>query len=370
MSDDQDTPTPPPPWGKDPFSDTSAPSPEPSEATRRKHRAQPSMLFVGFLSASLGAALAFAGLWFFSNAGRNAPATTSTTVAATATADPSPPVTIPTVGRDPLVTVTNGATTVGGIAVSDGGHFAIPATEQVTEFAVTTVDGRTCAASLVGTDQTSGVTIVSCPELRITGMIPSTATDTWLTTDATIRSQEPIAAIAVDQRFVNSQGDRIFGLIELDAAVPAGTAIVDADGSVVALVLDDLYRNNSATPGSELSVVTAALPASLLQRIADDIIADGHASYGGLGVEVIDWVRPGSLEADGALVLSVIDQQGLLLVGDIILSIEGRPVLSADGLVSLLRFYRGGETISISVSRASTEVDLEVALGELSEHNP
>ncbi len=361
-------PPPSQPLGKDPFSE-SPPSTRKPEPLHGKRRAQPSMLFIGVLSAALGAALAFVGLWFISSPRISPEAATTTTREFTTTSATAPLVAAEPIGRQPLVAVTSQSGAIGGIALT-GGNFAIPATLDAGPFDVMTIDGSTCSADWVATDEISHVTVISCTELDIAPMNPSRLLDTWMATDAFSADQRPIAPLAFDQRFVDNQGNRVYGLIELTDTVPAGSAVVAADGGIVGLVLLDLFRDNSATPGAELSAVPAMLPANLLERIGEDIAANGHVSYGDLGVEVVDWIRPGSLDPEGAQVWSVVDQQSSLRSGDIILSINGQPIGSADSLVSLLRFYRGGDTISITVSRASTETTIEVLLNELSERNP
>ena len=192
----------------------------------------------------------------------------------------------------------------------------------------------------------------------------------WLATDASSSTQHPLASTALDQRLSDALGNRIYGLIEFADALPAGTAIVSSDGNVVAMVLADLYRNASATPGADLVPVTAGLPAGMLQRVVDDMTNLGYVSYGDLNVEVIDSVRPGSLDPNGALIWSVINPESPLKKDDLIMSVDNTPILGADDLVSLLRFYRGGDTISITVSRDATEVTMDITLGELAERNP
>ena len=51
-------------------------------------------------------------------------------------------------------------------------------------------------------------------------------------------------------------------------------------------------------------------------------------------------------------------------VGDIIQSVDGRPVVTMDGLVVRLRFYRVGDVANLQISRGGEPVQVDLELLE------
>ncbi|HUP42804.1 MAG TPA: PDZ domain-containing protein, partial [Thermoanaerobaculia bacterium] len=58
------------------------------------------------------------------------------------------------------------------------------------------------------------------------------------------------------------------------------------------------------------------------------------------------------------------DRQGRILLGDVIVAVEGQPVASPNDVFLLLERRRAGETVTVTVARDGRRRDLEVTLGE------
>ncbi|HEX4684781.1 MAG TPA: S1C family serine protease [Gemmatimonadaceae bacterium] len=160
------------------------------------------------------------------------------------------------------------------------------------------------------------------------------------------------------------QGRRVDGVLRLDLSVYdgfSGGPLVAASGRVLGV-------DNSALAGGS----AAALPASVIDSIIDDLLARGHVRRPFIGVAV----QPVSLSAatvarsqlataSALVVVSVADEtpaeRAGILVGDVLLRIDGRdlarPADLLDGLAAIgdgasatIDLLRGGDRKSLTVT--------------------
>jgi len=161
----------------------------------------------------------------------------------------------------------------------------------------------------------------------------------------------------------SQQGRRIDGVLRLDLSVYdgfSGGPLVASSGGAIGL-------NNSALAGG----AAAALPASVIDSIIDDLLSRGHVSRPYLGVAVhpvtLSPSTVGRLEldrADGLLVLSVaVDtpaEHAGMLVGDVLLEINATPLAKPADLVDALLATKAGESTSMRLVRGSDLKTLNV----------
>jgi S1-C subfamily serine protease len=161
----------------------------------------------------------------------------------------------------------------------------------------------------------------------------------------------------------SQQGRRIDGVLRLDLSVYdgfSGGPLVSASGAVIGL-------NNSALAGG----AAAALPASVIDSVVDDLLSRGHVSRPYLGVAVHPVTLSSSTvsrleldRADGLIVLSVADdapaERGGILVGDVLLDIDGAPLAKPTDLFDALLATKSGESTSIRLARGSDMKTLNV----------
>jgi S1-C subfamily serine protease len=162
-----------------------------------------------------------------------------------------------------------------------------------------------------------------------------------------------IVSAAIDG-WRSQQGRRIDGVLRLDLSVYdgfSGGPLVSASGGVIGL-------NNSALAGG----AAAALPASVIDSVIDDLLSRGHVSRPYLGVAVhpvtLSSSTVGRLKldrADGLVVLSVADDtpadRAGVLVGDVLLEITGTPLAKPANLFDALLATKAGESASIRLAR-------------------
>jgi S1-C subfamily serine protease len=159
------------------------------------------------------------------------------------------------------------------------------------------------------------------------------------------------------------QGRRVDGLLRLDLSVYdgfSGGALVAASAGVIGL-------DNSALAGGG----AAALPASVIDSIVDDLLSRGHVSRPYLGVAAHPVTlssstvgRLGLDRADGLVVLSVADDtpaaRAGILVGDVLLDIKGISLARPADLLDALLAMKAGEAAPIRLVRGGVLKTLNV----------
>ncbi|MHB0877234.1 MAG: S1C family serine protease [Anaerolineae bacterium] len=176
-------------------------------------------------------------------------------------------------------------------------------------------------------------------------------------------------------------------VIQTDAAINPGNSggpLLDIHGRVIG-VNSSIY----STTG-EFAGIGFAIPVNTVKRIVPSLIATGSYVHPWLGMEGLDvnGITASLLELPidhGALVQSVTtggpaDQAGLrggtqratiqgsstavMVGGDIVTALDGKPVNGMDDLITYLEDYNAGDTITLTVFRDGGETDLQVTLGE------
>jgi putative heat shock protein htrA (fragment) len=110
-----------------------------------------------------------------------------------------------------------------------------------------------------------------------------------------------------------------------------------------------------------------AIPSDLTVSIAEQLITNGFASHGLLGVTVkAATATVGSDTYVGAQVQEVSSGSGAaaagLRSGDVILKVEGQEVTSPKQLIGYVRRYKAGDTINLTIARDGSTQDVAVTI--------
>lgn len=171
--------------------------------------------------------------------------------------------------------------------------------------------------------------------------------------------------------------------IQTDAAVNPGNSggpIVNTDAHVIGMnVAIATARSVGQAPeesGADSAGISFAIPLGTIDPIVNQIIKHGKVERGFLGIRYNDDQRDRDtvLTIDGTpmtgIQITAVEQGGPgqtagLEQGDIIVKIQGSPVINAESLSSLVSSSRPGEQIDVTVYRDNRLIDIRVTLGKM-----
>jgi putative serine protease PepD len=158
---------------------------------------------------------------------------------------------------------------------------------------------------------------------------------------------------SVDGVVAQPSGPAMNGLIATNASpgkTGVGGALLDRQGTVVGIVLGPVDGDDS----------TYALPIGRAARVAEQLTVHGVAAHGWLGIEGGD--------PSGAPVVTALTENGPahragVEVGDVVVAIGEREVLTMGEVTAAIRWHAPRATVPIKVQRGEDLVRLEVTVG-------
>jgi S1-C subfamily serine protease len=231
-------------------------------------------------------------------------------------------------------------------------------------------DGRPADATLVGRDPGTDLALL---RVAASGLRPATWRDepprvghvllALLRPGRSVRARLGIVS-ALGDAWRTRAGGRVDRYLQADVSLEPGFSgglFVDTAGRAVGLATAGLLR---ATP--------LAIPPATLRRVVEALLAHGQVRRGFLGVGTHPVPLPPalgeSLGQRGGLILVSVQAEtpaaraGLLL-GDVILSVEGHAVVHPGDLVPFLDEERVGAELVLKLLRAGGVVEARVTVG-------
>lgn len=254
--------------------------------------------------------------------------------------------------------------------------------------AVTTSDGRSVRATIVGRDPTSDLAVIKAQ--GVSDLQPATIGD-----DRTLRVGDQVVAIGSPLGLSNSvtagivsalnrpvctqncngggPTPTVLDAIQTDAAINPGNSggpLVDMAGRVVGVNSAIATLGGQPFFGQQQSGnigVGFAIPISEAMRVARQLETTGHATHAVLGVGVRDSVDQALQTPNGSLIVSVTpggpaDKAGLR-VGDVIVQFGDRRILDADSLIAATHAAEPNSTVTIGFLRDGQRQQTQVTLG-------
>lgn len=179
-------------------------------------------------------------------------------------------------------------------------------------------------------------------------------------------------------RQIQAQNGRMIdGMIQTDAAINPGNSggpLIDSRGRLIGMNTA-IYSPSGASAG-----VGFAIPVDTLQRIVPQLLRHGKvirpalgASYVpdqvvkqlGLQGALIATIRPGGGAYEAGLIPIRRNEEGDILLGDLIVALNGKPVSSVDDFLNELENHSVGDKIKLTIlrgPRSGSEESLEVAV--------
>jgi S1-C subfamily serine protease len=245
------------------------------------------------------------------------------------------------------------------------------AIERDDGLSVEAADGPVRAARLVGRDPASDLALLRVPGLGAEPAAPASAparVGQFVLAVGRPGGRELMASIGVVSAVggpVRTRGGMLEQYIRTDATpYPgfSGGALVDARGAVLGILSTGLAG------GAALAV-----PVAVAWRLADLLARQGFVARGWLGigsqpVRIPAAQRAGRTEEAGLLIVEVAAdspaERGGLLVGDILVALDGQPVADAGDLQTLLAGDRVGRPVAVEVLRGGALATREVTVGQ------
>ncbi|HET7398792.1 MAG TPA: trypsin-like peptidase domain-containing protein [Intrasporangium sp.] len=259
---------------------------------------------------------------------------------------------------------------------------------------VTLADGRSYAASIVGTDPSTDLAViklkgapadltpitlgssdaltVGAPVMAVgnplglsgtvtTGIV--SALDRPVSTSTSEERQSPFGGQATSDTVVTNA-------IQTSAAINPGNsggALVNAKGELIG-INSSIAQLGGGLGGQSGNIgIGFAIPVTEAKAIATQLISKGHADHAFLGVSTRDaTVTDGSAKRAGAQVSAVSSgtpaASAGIKEGDVIIAVDGQRVDSATALVAQVRERTAGSKVKITLVRGGTRQDVEVTL--------
>jgi S1-C subfamily serine protease len=274
-----------------------------------------------------------------------------------------------------------------GFVFDDAGHIVtnFHVIQGATEVDIIMVDGEAQPAQLVGYDRYYDLAVLSVPS-DLLNAEPLTVGDS-----ETLRVGQTVIAIgnpfglertlttgvisALGRRLETEQGALIGEAIQTDAAINPGNSggpLLNLQGHVIGV--------NTAinTPSGGSVGIGFAVPASVLERVVPELIANGRYEHPLLAVEVVELgtevSAPAAGPTHGLLVVDIglgsgADASDLRTAnvhirrgryvfsgGDIITAVDGIPVRGRDDLlITIDSNYRPGDEVALTVQRQEND---------------
>jgi S1-C subfamily serine protease len=169
-------------------------------------------------------------------------------------------------------------------------------------------------------------------------------------------------------------GRQIEGVIQTDAAINPGNSggpLLDSAGRLIGV-----NTAIASTSGSSAGI-GFAVPVDTVNQVVPQLILHGRVIRPQLGVTLADDAVAARLGVEGALILSVSpgsgaaeaglrgtrrEDDGSLLLGDVVTRAGDRQIRSSDDLITALEERKPGDTLALTVLRDGATLRVDVAL--------
>ncbi len=181
--------------------------------------------------------------------------------------------------------------------------------------------------------------------------------------------------ISALSRTIESPANRtIRDVIQTDAAINPGNSggpLLNSAGELIG-INTAIYSPSGASAGIGFSI-----PVNTLKTTIPELIEFGQIQRPTLGIELAPRQLARRLQIDGLAIAKVtrgygadragikglkIDRDGRLIIGDILVAIDGVPMTSSDDLLTILEDRNYGDTLVLSIFRDGKNLEVEVLL--------
>jgi S1-C subfamily serine protease len=184
---------------------------------------------------------------------------------------------------------------------------------------------------------------------------------------------------ALDRQIASVTGRAIRGVIQTDAAINPGNSggpLLDSAGRLIGV--------NTAIYGGQGGTYTGvgfAVPVDTVNQVVPQLVSYGKVVRPGLGISVARDALAQRLRVEGVVILGVapesgaaqaglrptrVDAAGRIVLGDVIVAIDGAPIDATASLDDVMEQHKAGDRVTVTVLRDGRKVDVQVVLKPLS----
>lgn len=255
-------------------------------------------------------------------------------------------------------------------------HHVIDDANKIT---VTTYDGNTYDAELVGSDESSDIAVL---KIEAEGLQAVTlgSSDELVVGEDVVAIGNPLGeltftltrgVVSALDRDVTTSNSVMMNLIQTDCAINSGNsggALFNMYGEVVG-VTNAKYSSNSMTEAS-IDNIGFAIPIDTVKTIITGIIENGYVSKPYIGVtaeDVSSDLKSYGLP-EGAIIRSVLDDSPAKEAGiqenDIVIKANDKDIKSSSDLVGVIRKTGIGNELHLTIFRLNEEIEITVTIAE------
>lgn len=244
------------------------------------------------------------------------------------------------------------------------------------EIEIALSDGRKMSAKVVGTDPETDLALIKIDADNLPA-ITFASSDKLDVGDVVLAIGNPFGVgQTVTQGIVSALGRNHLGIntfenfIQTDASINPGNsggALVDTNGNLVG-INSAIYSRSGGSMG-----IGFAIPATLARQVMDQIVTQGNVTRGWIGIEAQD-ITPELAESfrletsQGALIAGVLlnspAAKAGLRPGDILLSIEGKPITDTGTMLNLIAALAPNQKATLKIVRADKTINVPVVIGK------
>ncbi|MEC9482797.1 MAG: Do family serine endopeptidase [Halomonas sp.] len=265
-----------------------------------------------------------------------------------------------------------------GVIVSEEGyiltnHHVISGADQIQ---VALRDGRETLAKVIGTDPESDLAVLKI-DLEDLPVIELSNSENIAVGDVSLAIGNPFGVgQTVTMGIISATGRSHLGLsayedfIQTDAAINPGNsggALVNAEGALVG-INTAIFSRSGGSQG-----IGFAIPVNLAREVLTELIDKGRVIRGWLGLEVQEITSDlaasfGLHPAQGVIVSTVVTdgpaEHAGLRTGDILLSINGKPILDPRAAMADIAEIEPGTQVPVKVLRSGEIHEFTIVAGE------
>ena len=271
-----------------------------------------------------------------------------------------------------------------GVIISSDGYVLTNnhVIENVDAVSVRLVDGRELEAEIIGVDAKTDVAVLKVDEaglpfLTMADSEQARVGDIVFAVGNPLRVGQTVTQGIVSATNRNSlsliDGDAYENFLQTDASINPGNsggALVDAEGRVLGINTAILSQSGGSIG------IGFAIPSNLAKNVMMNLIQTGEVRRGYLGVGIGD-LNPdlaeefGVSNTQGAVITQVFPntpaETAGLLTYDVIIAIDGRPVVSQPDLRLKVSQVPPGQEVTMTIIRDGAQIEIPVMLGSLSD---